>query len=457
MGKKVIKKKIINLAVILACFSYLVTSIILFELFLKSYEEEISREAKQHLTEEFLLVRANVESALFSDVFIANGLVTVLSVNKELALDNFEAFAKTLIQNGRYIRNIGISEGYTISKIYPLKGNEKAIGFDFQTNPGQFATVERARLNKSVVMAGPLELVQGGQAIIARFPVFDDVPINSNYWGGVSIVINVEELFEDTGLYSLLNKYDVAIRGLDGTGGQGPFFIGNEEVFNEADITSVIEIPGGSWVMAGSMMKAPSNAFLNSIIIYRVMGYGLIVSILLLVMLLYRSYYIAHRASMLDELTGLRNRRFAFILLEKFTKDQKKKPFAVISIDLNGFKDINDNFGHQAGDYVLTEVANIILDNIRQTDICCRLGGDEFLILLPRAYKKNEVESVIHKLKMAVNERSFKFEQHNLSLSLSAGYGLFPYDTDDMEELVHKADLMMYEDKKESKIITKSH
>ncbi|ACV26839.1 diguanylate cyclase domain-containing protein [Kangiella koreensis] len=445
------KKKVINLAVILACFFYLVITTILFEFFLKSYEEDINREARQHLTEEFLLVRANVESALYSDVFIANGLVTVLSVNKELALDNFDAFAKTLIQNGRYIRNIGISEGYVISKVYPFKGNEKAIDFDFRSKPEQFKTVENARLTKSVVMAGPLELVQGGQAIIARFPVFDDVPLNSNYWGGVSIVIDVEKLFEDAGLYRLLNKFDVAIRGLNGTGGEGPFFIGNKKVFDEADITSVIEIPGGSWVMTGSMMKAPSNTFLNSLIIYRVMGYGLIVLILLLVMLLYRSYHLAHRASMLDELTGLRNRRFAFILLEKLTEDQKKKPFAVISIDLNGFKDINDNFGHQAGDYVLTEVANIILDNVRQTDICCRLGGDEFLILLPRVYKKNEVESVIHKLKKAVNERSFKFEQHNLNLSLSAGYGLFPYDTDDMEELVHKADLMMYEDKKESK------
>lgn len=445
------KRETINVAVILACLLYLVTTILLLESFLSSYQEKINSEAKQDFSEEFLLVRANIESALFSDAFIANGLVTVLSVNKSIALENFQAFAKALIQNGHYIRNIGISEGYTITRIYPYKGNEKAIGFDFRTKPDQFETVERARSIKSVVLAGPLELVQGGQAIIARYPVFEDYPVNSAYWGGVSIVLNVEKLFEEAGLYKLIDKYDVALKGLDGTGESGPVFIGNEAVFNEADITSVIEIPGGSWIMAGNSEDAPSSTFLDGLIIYRVMGYSIIVLVLLSIVLLYRSYNLAHIASMVDELTGLHNRRFALILLERFTNKQKKVPFAIISIDLNGFKSINDNYGHQAGDFILTRVANIISDKVRQTDVCCRLGGDEFLILLPRVRHKAEVESIISKLKTAVDEQSFKFEQHSLNLSLSAGYALFPFDSDDMDELVHKSDMMMYEDKQNSK------
>ena len=445
------KKKTINLTVIIASFLYLITAVALLEYVLDSYQEFMSSEAKEELSEEFLLVRANIESALFSDAFIANGLTTVLSVNKKLALDNFDAFAKALIQNGHYIRNIGVAERYTISKIYPQQGNEKAIGLDFRTRPSQLETVEAARLNKSVVLAGPLELVQGGQAIIARFPVFEDYPLNSDYWGGVSIVLNVEKLFEDAGLYKLVEKYDVAIRGLNGTGAQGPIFLGEQSTFEKADITSVIEIPGGSWLMAGNSEKILASQKLDFVTVYRIMGYIIIFLLLLSIILLYRSYHLAHRSSMLDELTGLRNRRFAFYLLDKFINSKKKQHFAVISIDLNGFKSINDTYGHKAGDFILIEVANLISEHIRATDVCCRLGGDEFLILLPRLRDKSKVESVIKHLKITIEEKVFTFDDSQLDVSLSAGYALYPEDSDDLEELIHISDLKMYQDKESHK------
>ncbi|MBD3668602.1 MAG: sensor domain-containing diguanylate cyclase [Kangiella sp.] len=442
------KRKVVSAAVFFACLFYLVTTITLLEYFLESYKEDVSNEARQDFSEEFLLVRAKIESSLYSDVFIANGMVTVLSVNKGLALDNFEAFAKALIQNGRYIRNIGVSEGYIISKVYPFKGNEKAIGFDFRSKPEQLETVDNARLSKSVVLAGPLELVQGGQAIIARFPVYNDFPMNTNYWGGVSIVINVEALFEEAGLNNLVEKHDVAIRGLDGTGAEGAIFLGEQAVFEDADITSVIEIPGGSWLIAAKSELMQPRAIANSILIYRMMGYSIIILVLITILLLYRSYHMAHRASIIDELTGLRNRRYAFNLLEKLTQLKKPSPFAIVSVDLNGFKSINDTFGHQAGDSVLVQVADVISNNIRLTDVCCRLGGDEFLIILPRVRQKTEVESVIRKLKEAVDAARFKFEQDNLRVSLSAGYSIYPSDADRLDDLLHKSDSMMYKDKK---------
>lgn len=443
------KRKVVSAAVFFACLFYLIIAVALLEFFLESYKEDVKNEAKQDFTEEFLLVRAKIESSLYSDAFIANGLVTVLSVNKNLAMDNFDAFAQALIQNGRYIRNIGVSEGYVISKVYPFKGNEKAIGFDFRTRPEQLTTVENARLNKSVVLAGPLELVQGGQAIIARFPVFNDFPSNSDYWGGVSIVINIEELFEDAGLYELVEKYKIAIRGLDGTGELGAIFLGEQAVFDDADISSMVEIPGGSWFIAGKSESIHLGSISSSILIYRVMGYSIIILVLITILLLYRSYHLAHRASIIDELTGLKNRRYAFNLLEKLTQLKKPSPFAIVSVDLNGFKSINDTFGHQAGDSVLVQVSDVISDNIRLTDVCCRLGGDEFLIILPRVRNGSEVESVIKKLKVAVSGASFAFERNDLRVSLSAGYSIYPSDADNVKDLLSQSDSMMYQDKKE--------
>lgn len=445
------KKKTINVTVIVASCLYLATTVALLEYVLDSYQELVSSEAKEELSEEFLLVRANIESSLFSDAFIANGLTTILSVNKKLALDNFEAFSKALIQNGHYIKNIGIAEGYTITKIFPLQGNEKAIGLDFKEHPKQLETVEAARLNKSVVLAGPLELVQGGQAIIARFPVFEDYPLNSKYWGGVSIVLNVEELFKDAGLYKLIEKYDVAIKGLNGTGKEGPIILGEPSTFENADITSVIEIPGGSWIMAGNSEKMLAGRSVNFVTIYRIMGYIIIFLLLFSIIVLYRSYHLAHRSSMLDMLTGLRNRRFAFNLLDKFINSKKKQHFAVISLDLNGFKNINDTYGHKAGDFILIEVANLISEHIRTTDVCCRLGGDEFLVFLPRIRSSEDVESVIQHLKQGVEDAKFEFHENILNISLSAGYALYPQDSEDLEELIHISDLKMYQDKQSQK------
>lgn len=441
------KRRLINTTVLFACLLYLVTTISLLEYFLESHSEAINTEIEQDFSEEFLLVRANIESSLYSDAFIANGLITVLSVNKSIALDNFEAFAKALIQNGRYIRNIGVAEGYVISKVYPLQGNEKAIGLDFRTSPEQFKTFERARQSKNVVLAGPLELVQGGQAIIARFPVFEDFPINSQYWGGVSIVLNVDELFRDAGLLRLLEKYDVAIRGLDGTGEEGPVFIGNPSVFDDPDITSVIEIPGGNWVMAANTASLQSGTMFNTIAIYRVMGYCIIVLVLISILSLYRSYRLAHDASIVDELTGLRNRRYAFNYMRSLINDRKKSSFSLISIDLNGFKSINDTFGHQVGDNVLIEIARIISNNLRSTDKCCRLGGDEFLVILPRVKDKSVIESIIRKLKTAVAGNEFEHNRKTMGVTLSAGYAIYPDDSGDLEGLVSISDGMMYKDK----------
>lgn len=259
-------------------------------------------------------------------------------------------------------------------------------------------------------------------------------------------------MFEDAGLYKLVEKYDVAIRGLNGTGAEGPIFLGEQSTFEKADITSVIEIPGGSWLMAGNSEKILASQKLDFVTIYRIMGYIIIFLLLLSIILLYRSYHLAHRSSMLDELTGLRNRRFAFNLLDKFINSKKKQHFAVISIDLNGFKSINDTYGHKAGDYILIEVANLISEHIRATDVCCRLGGDEFLILLPRLRDKSKVESVIKHLKTIIEEKVFTFDDSQLDVSLSAGYALYPEDSDDLEELIHISDLKMYQDKETHKV-----
>ncbi|NMV06081.1 CHASE domain-containing protein, partial [Vibrio parahaemolyticus] len=116
--------------------------------------------------------------------------------------------------------------------VYPLEGNEKAIGLDFRTVPNQYRTVQIAKQQKKVYVAGPLELVQGGTALIARYPIFTDIPNNEEYWGGLSVVIDYDKLIEKSDL-NTLQGVDIALTGYT----NGELIEENEKVLDDYDLS----------------------------------------------------------------------------------------------------------------------------------------------------------------------------------------------------------------------------
>ncbi|MCE0492388.1 CHASE domain-containing protein [Vibrio salinus] len=101
------------------------------------------------------------------------------------------------------MRNISLYPNDIITHIYPEKGNEQVLGLDLRTVPGQYHTVLKARRYESVFLSSPVDLVQGGQGIIVRYPVFSDFPYKQKYWGGVSVVLDYEKLLRQSGVYSV--------------------------------------------------------------------------------------------------------------------------------------------------------------------------------------------------------------------------------------------------------------
>jgi hemerythrin len=95
-----------------------------------------------------------------------------------------------------------------------------------------------------------------------------------------------------------------------------------------------------------------------------------------------------------DVLTGISNRRHAMQVLQELwcESNQKETPLAVLMLDADGFKEINDQYGHDAGDKVLRELAKNLKDRVRTDDIVCRLGGDEFLVICP----KTDLDGALH-------------------------------------------------------------
>ncbi|OGP15366.1 MAG: hypothetical protein A2054_10540 [Deltaproteobacteria bacterium GWA2_55_10] len=148
-----------------------------------------------------------------------------------------------------------------------------------------------------------------------------------------------------------------------------------------------------------------------------------------------------------DDLTKLYNSRFLHSRLEYEVERAKRFRYelSMIFLDLDYFKDVNDRHGHLRGSKLLKEVARLILSLIRNVDMACRYGGDEFIVMMPGTSKKSAV-IVAEKIRAAINDAVFLHDEGlNLHLTASFGVASFPMDAADKDELIHKADHAMYD------------
>ncbi len=157
-----------------------------------------------------------------------------------------------------------------------------------------------------------------------------------------------------------------------------------------------------------------------------------------------RYHHLAHH----DTLTGLPNRRLLFDRLEQATAYARRNQqiVAILMLDLDGFKAINDSDGHEAGDQVLIAVADRLRSQIRESDTLCRMGGDEFVILLPEVANANAAELVAHKIIIALGI-PFDIDRKRYKAGTSIGISLYPTHTEDAEKLLGMADAAMYQAK----------
>lgn len=146
-----------------------------------------------------------------------------------------------------------------------------------------------------------------------------------------------------------------------------------------------------------------------------------------------------------DGLTGLPNRLMFFEFLNKLVHDYRrnKREFTILFIDLNGFKVINDNYGHHAGDEILKHTARQLSNILRQTDTVARLGGDEFAVLLPET-SPSQAQRVIHSIVESIKQPLI-YNGVSLSVTASIGMAACPDDATSADELLNAADKRMYD------------
>jgi diguanylate cyclase (GGDEF)-like protein len=145
-----------------------------------------------------------------------------------------------------------------------------------------------------------------------------------------------------------------------------------------------------------------------------------------------------------DTLIDMPNRRGFMRALERFIDRAKRyaEPSAMLFVDLDGLKSINDSFGHQAGDVALRQVAHLLVGGVRRSDVVARLGGDEFAILLAHSTEDNAQETAARLADLIAN-CEITYDGDELPLSVAIGVGMID-GADSPEEVMVRADEEMY-------------
>lgn len=232
--------------------------------------DHAAHDQREGLLRELNLLRGKIEATVFEESARVHGVEAVIKAHPDITQEEFAKIAKEIAGAGHRIRNIAAARDLVITHMYPIEGNEKAIGLDYRRSAGQWRAVRQAIEAKSLVLAGPVDLVQGGAAFIVRSPIFLDTSPKfsgpnekgqvSELWGVVSTVIDVEEIL------SLIRPFKekdivVSIRGKDALGEAGAVFYGEAALFESEAAVLPVSLPYGSWQIGGVMTKQAKPGF----------------------------------------------------------------------------------------------------------------------------------------------------------------------------------------------------
>ena len=227
--------------------------------------------------------------------------------------------------------------------------------------------------------------------------------------------------------------------------------LGSASLFERTDaFKQEIEVPGGKWVIAVRSLRDTGSD--RTEIAIRLLFIALASIAGWMMYMLIRSRSDLAALAMYDQLTGLPNRHLLEDRAEIAFARHRRKPeqnCAILFLDLDGFKGINDIHGHKAGDAVLKAVADRASAVVRENDTVARWGGDEFIVLMDDADQAT-LQPLIERLRTAI-ETPVVFEGHALQVGVSIGLALCPAGDSTLDQVLKLADQKMYAEKMERK------
>lgn len=441
------RRKLIIILISLSVF--LIGEVILARL-IQAEQQRIEETNRYLALERVSTLRARVEGLLQANLLAIRQLRTEIYLNPEFDEERLRLISNSLFSDSLQTRHVAIGVDYVIQFIHPLTGNEAALGFDYRTAPEQLNSYEQALETNEITINGPVQLTQGGTALIARVPVFADGAHNIV----ISQVIDHERLFQQAGVMDS-SELLVSIRGRNGSGREGPVIFGPNAIWQQDPVTQVINLPSGEWYIA--VMPASGHWRSESGLAPWWWFFGTLLSALLALATAYilfnqqrlkRAFRTITQQARFDSLTDLPNRHYFLEQLEHYVNSCKRRneQCALLFIDLDRFKEVNDVLGHAAGDQLLKVIAERLRISMRQDDLVARLSGDEFVLVLKNLHEPVHAQIQAEKILQFIRE-PITLNNQDVTIDSSIGIAIYPEDGDSADDLLKAADLAMYEAK----------
>lgn len=414
---------------------------------------------QQHLLDEIAYSLASSIERRLSGSFSSTFILAQEVKRSQGKFIEFDKYAAEVIQTLGDISNLQLAPNGIIQQIYPLAGNEKAIGHNLLKDDARAKEALLAIKSKGLTLAGPFELIQGGTALIGRNPVFLQEGNEEVFWGFVSALVFLDDLLASTELDQLDGKgYQFQLSHIHPDTAAREIFYQSDQGLGDRPIFKAILVPNRQWQLGISrdnpdqyfMITGSLGSLFFSIIIAFLLNRLLLEPERLRKQVVQQTEKLEQLAFR-DELTGLANRRF---LAEKLALEiagirRHGRRLALMYIDLDDFKRINDTFGHNLGDVLLQTVAGRIVQAVRESDIVSRLGGDEFAVVLLDLSADN-AGLVADKIIRAV-QKPITLDGHEIVVGSTIGITFAPDDSLNIDELLRNADLAMYASKNAGK------
>ncbi len=394
-------------------------------------------EKEQNLIEVYA---ERIQSALQSQIQVSQILGEIFIIQDgQISDEHFNRIAQSLYNVNIEPSIAYLSEGI-FTQVYPYELSAFLLGLNVFDDEAARADAIKARDSGEIVVSGPYKLAGGQVGIVIRNPVY----IDNEFIGFCSVVVHVDKLLSSIAATNLPNLgYEFKLTSI--------YQEEKTELFTSDDFNDKY---ASSYSFKLGDANLQMDLYTKDKIVTVATSFIACFFILIAVILLFYRYIRKARKIRdnlnkkleTDALTGADNR----LKVEKYIKEANGTDFVLFYLDLNKFKPVNDTYGHETGDKVLIAFVQRMKSVLKSNSIVARVGGDEFVVIVPNVTNDKEALSISRRIKDR-SEAMFKFDDIHVNISCSIGY-VFSNEANDSSDLLTIADKKMYADKQKNSV-----
>ncbi|MBP7782984.1 MAG: sensor domain-containing diguanylate cyclase [Acinetobacter sp.] len=395
---------------------------------------------------------SSIEKTIRHSLSSTNTLAVMVHQNKG-TVPNYSKLAQYMLPmyDGAYA--LSIAPDGIMRQIEPAWQNKLVANHDLFEGKDREKEIQNIKKG-DLQFLGPFKLIQGPLGAVGMLPVFFAKEDGTRYfWGYTLVSLQLPNAFEGVKLNNLVkNGYAYELSGINPFTKQKEVIDASKQALTENFVSIPIQLYGADWSLKISSLNiatSPLKLALEFLLV--VFGAGLVAWLTYSVLTMSEQREQLKTIAMFDPLTNLPNRRLLNIKLENFIRDKEASDHIVVCyLDLDGFKYVNDAFGHEIGDELLKVVSKKLEGTIKNNDFISRIGGDEFVIVLNQLESLGQVEDILKRIVDVVSEQ-IVISDITLNISVSLGAAIYKMHGDEPEHLLRIADQAMYQAKKSGK------